>query len=297
MPVIKDVLIGLPIYDNRIEADILQECLAAVQDPECVVAGIQYYNGDSLIPRGRNKIAKMFLDSEAKYLMFIDSDIRFKRGMINRLRSHDKGIMCGPYMKKTIPYAPVLNSVLGQEGELFVVREAGTGFMMIRRDVFGAFRSMWPEHDYQADGDEQQGTYHDWFRVGVKDGRYLSEDYYFCQLAGKLGIKTYMDTSFMTEHIGKMAYPMPEDKFLTGASELMKRLNVHHKMDEKLFTDIIDSASEQYEKRTGKKYGEATTEQRTELPEPKPYTPRAFGDVSFSHNAVPDTEALAEAVI
>jgi len=290
MSVIKDVLIGLPIYDNRIEADILQECLASVQDPDCVVAGVQYYNGDSLIPRGRNKIAKMFLDSEAKYLMFIDSDIRFKRGMINRLRSHDKGIMCGPYMKKTIPYAPVLNGVLEQEGELFVVKEAGTGFMMIKRSTFGAFRAMWPEHDYQADNDEQQGTYHDWFRVGVKDKRYLSEDYYFCQLAAELGIKTYIDTSFMTEHIGKISYPMPEDKFLNGASELMKRLNVNHKMDDKLFTDIIDSASEQYEKRTGHKYAGATTENSTVLPDPKPYEVR-----SFSHNAVP--ELLQEVVL
>ena len=290
MSVIKDVLIGLPIYDNRIEADILQECLASVQDPDCVVAGVQYYNGDSLIPRGRNKIAKMFLDSEAKYLMFIDSDIRFKRGMINRLRSHDKGIMCGPYMKKTIPYAPVLNGVLEQEGELFVVKEAGTGFMMIKRSTFGAFRAMWPEHDYQADNDEQQGTYHDYFRVGVKDKRYLSEDYYFCQLAAELGIKTYIDTSFMTEHIGKISYPMPEDKFLNGASELMKRLNVNHKMDDKLFTDIIDSASEQYEKRTGHKYAGATTENSTVLPDPKPYEVR-----SFSHNAVP--ELLQEVVL
>jgi hypothetical protein len=193
-------------------------------------------------------------------------------------------------MKKTIPYAPVLNSVLGQEGELFVVKEAGTGFMMIKRSVLGAFRAMWPEHDYQADGDEQQGTYHDWFRVGVKDKRYLSEDYYFCQLAAELGIKTYMDTSFMTEHIGKMSYPMPEDKFLNGASELMKRLNVHHKMDEKLFTDIIDSANDQYTKRTGKQYTGATSEQTTGLPEPMPYQVR-----SFSHNAVP--ELLAEAIV
>jgi hypothetical protein len=70
----------------------------------------------------------------------------------------------------------------------------------------------------------------------------------------------------------------------------MKRLNVHHKMDEKLFTDIIDSANDQYTKRTGKQYTGATIEQTTELPQPMPYQVR-----SFSHNAVP--ELLAEAIV
>jgi hypothetical protein len=196
MPVKKDVLVGFPCYDNRSEVDIMQELYAAVNDPECVVQGIQFYNGDSLIPRGRNKIAKMFLETDAKYLMFIDSDIKFERWMINRLRSHDKGIVGGVYLKKTLPYQPVMNAYLGEEGDLAIMREIGTGFMMIRRDVFGAFRSMWPEHDYINDDDEQKGIYHDWFKTGVfrgkgadpkQPGRYLSEDYFL--LSGSSAVR------------------------------------------------------------------------------------------------------------
>jgi hypothetical protein len=258
MPVKKDVLVGFPCYDNRSEVDIMQELYAAVNDPECVVQGIQFYNGDSLIPRGRNKIAKMFLETDAKYLMFIDSDIKFERWMINRLRSHDKGIVGGVYLKKTLPYQPVMNAYLGEEGDLAIMREIGTGFMMIRRDVFGAFRSMWPEHDYINDDDEQKGIYHDWFKTGVfrgkgadpkQPGRYLSEDYFFCQEAAQLGIKTYLDRSILTQHVGRMTYPTKDENLIKGATVLMERMRPDVEMDTKLFDDVISAASKQLDVR------------------------------------------------
>jgi hypothetical protein len=271
MPVVKDVLVGFPCYDNRSEVDIMQELYGAVNDPECVIQGIQFYNGDSLIPRGRNKIAKMFLESDAKYLMFIDSDIKFQRWMVNRLRSHDKGIVGGVYLKKTLPYMPVMNAYLGEEGELAIMREIGTGFMMIRRDVLGAFRAMWPEHDYINDDDEQKGVYHDWFKTGVfrakgasnrEPGRYLSEDYYFCQEAAQLGYKTYLDRTILTQHVGKMTYPTSDDSLIKGATVLMERMRPEADINVALFDDIISAASKQKQLRN-----------RQDLPEPVEFNP------------------------
>lgn len=254
MPVVKDVLVGFPCYDNRSEVDIMQELFSAIQDPECVVSGIQFYNGDSLIPRARNKIVKMFLETDSKYLMFIDSDIRFERWMINKLRQHDKGIIGGIYLKKTLPYQPVMNAALGEDNGLIVMREIGTGFMMIRRDVFGAFRTMWPEHDYTNDDDEQAGIYHDWFKTGVyrqssddknKPGRYLSEDYYFCQEAAQLGYKTYLDRDILTQHIGKISYPTKDENLLEGAALLMERLRTNSEINVSIFERIVNAANMQ----------------------------------------------------
>jgi len=259
MPVIKDVLVGFPCYDNRSEVDITQELFGAVHDPECVVSGIQFYNGDSLIPRGRNKIVKMFLETDCKYLMFIDSDIKFDRWMINKLRSYNKGIVGGIYLKKTLPYQPVMNAYLGEEDGLTVMREIGTGFMMIRRDVFGAFRYMWPEHDYINDTDEQEGIYHDWFKTGVyrdpgsdprKPGRYLSEDYYFCQEAAQLGYKTYLDRNILTMHVGKMTYPTKDENLLEGAALLMERLRTNSDVNVSIFERIVNAAQMQINARS-----------------------------------------------
>lgn len=237
----KDVMIGFPAYDNRTECEIAQEMYGAAADPKCCVGKIQYYNGDSLIPRGRNKLAKMFLDSDYKYLMFIDSDIVFNRSHINRLRAHNRGIVGGIYLKKTLPYQPVMNAKLGEEDGLTVMREIGTGFMMVRRDVLGAMYEMWPEHRYKPDGDEPDGSnYFDWFRVGVKDGRYLSEDYFFCQMAAELGIKTYLDTGIMVEHWGKMKYPMQDQKLIEGMARLAEQWAPDFAIDEEMNKKILD---------------------------------------------------------
>ena len=231
----KDVMIGFPCYDNRAEVDVFQECLNAVQDPHSVVRKIQFYNGDSLVSRARNKITDLFIeDKECKYLMFIDSDIRFNRGFINRLRSHDKGIVGGAYLKKKLPYAPVMNAQLGEEGELSIMREIGTGFMMIRKDVFEAIRVMYPEQSYHYDDDERGGAAkrgYDWWRVGVYEDRYLSEDYFFCQLAATLGYKTYLDKSILCQHIGKISYPMEDKQLLEGAVHLLENYRTDLPLD------------------------------------------------------------------
>lgn len=236
----KDVLIGFPCYDSKSDVTIMQEIIHAIQDPNCPVGAVQYYNGDSLIPRGRNKLAKMFMDSKYKYLMFIDSDILFDRSMITKLRKHDKPIVGGVYLKKTLPYTPVLNAKLGEEGDLSIMREIGTGFMMIRRDVFAGIQAMKPENAYKADDDEPQGgySYHDWFRVGVKNGRYLSEDYYFCQDALELGYKSYLDQSIMVGHIGRMTYPTHDGQLLAGAAGLLQNWSGHIPLPENEFNEL-----------------------------------------------------------
>ena len=226
--VVKDVMIGFPCYDNRSEVDILQELLGSVIDPNCPVSSVEYYNGDSLIPRARNKIAERFMASDAKFLMFVDSDIVVNRHMITRLRSHNKGIVGGIYLKKKLPYSPVMNAQIAEEDGLMVMREIGTGLMMIRKDVFAAVRAANPEHDYKYDDDEPnkdtaQG--HDWFRVGVRNGRYLSEDYFFCQNAGDLGIKTYLDRGVMGVHIGRMRYPTEDKQIFEAASVILNNYN------------------------------------------------------------------------
>ena len=272
MPVKKDVIIGFPCYDNRSYVDILQECLAAVNDPECVVAGIQYYNGDSLIPRGRNKIVKMFLESDSEYLMFIDSDIKFDRYMLNKLRSYNKGIIGGIYLKKTIPYTPVMNHAIEREDNLVIMREIGTGFMMIRRDVFGAMKTMWPEHNYKPDDDEAGGDYHDWFRIGVRNGRYLSEDYYFCQLAAELGYKTYLDPEILVMHYGSISFPMNDKTFIEGATLLMERLRTDAEMDLELFNKLKAGVQKQIDARSNGQLKAVPTDSTDwTLPEPVNY--------------------------
>ena len=62
---------------------------------------------ESLITRGRNDLARMFLKRDADYLMFIDADITFPKDAIPALLLADKDVVCGVYSKKEISWDSV----------------------------------------------------------------------------------------------------------------------------------------------------------------------------------------------
>lgn len=231
----KDVVIGYPCYDGRAEIQAMQvnmQCLYAQDTP---VASIQYLNGDSLVTRARNKVVHKFLhNTKFEYLLFIDSDIIYQPSDIVKLRANNKPICGGIYFKKKLPYSPVCNRSIEQDGKLHKMMETGTGFLMIHREVFETIAKAEPEHHYKNEGDEEAGTYYDYFRVGVVEERYLSEDYYFCHLARKYGYDIWLDTSIYVKHMGRATYPFKDYDLLNGASHLLQSYSTDAELDEKI---------------------------------------------------------------
>ena len=238
----QDVLIGFPCYDNKTEVNIAQELYLSLYDRNNPVRKIHYYNGDSLVTRARNAVSAAFMDMpEVDYLMFIDSDIHFHRWQIQRLREHNKGIVGGVYLKKKLPYQPVCNNKIGSEGDLTIMREIGTGFMMIRRDVFEAMKEAFPERKYKPYPHERQSeNYYNFFDVGVDDdnGYYLSEDYYFCKLARQLGFNVYLDQEILVEHSGRMMYPTKDESLVQGTDVLLKSYRDEVEMDDVMIESV-----------------------------------------------------------
>lgn len=238
----QDVLVGFPCYDGKTDVNIAQELYLSLYDKRVPVRKIHYYNGDSLVTRARNATAAAFLDMpDVDYLMFVDSDIHFHRWQIKRLREHNKGIVGGVYLKKKLPYQPVCNNKLGSEGDLTIMREIGTGFMMIRRDVLETMIEAFPERKYKPYPHERESeNYYNLFDVGVDDenGYYLSEDYYFCKLARELGINVYLDQEILVEHQGRMMYPTKDVSLVQGADVLLKSYRDDVEMDEEMIQSL-----------------------------------------------------------
>lgn len=234
----QDVLIGFPSYDGKTEIGIAQELYLALYDKRVPVRKIHYYNGDSLVTRARNATVAAFLDMEdVDYLMFVDSDIHFHRWQIKRLREHNKDIVGGIYLKKKLPYTPVCNNKIGVDGELSIMREIGTGFMMIRRNVFEEMMKAFPERKYKPYNHERPSEhYYNFFDVGIDEdnGYYLSEDYYFCKLARELGFKVHLDESILVEHSGRMMYPTKDTSLVDGANTLLSSWREDVPMDDEL---------------------------------------------------------------
>jgi hypothetical protein len=168
----------------------------------------------SLIADARNSLVDKFLRSSCEHLMFIDSDIGFTGGDVLELlflqtENADYDILAAPYRVKSINGHFVFNAYdASQRTAIMESKEpvrVGTGFMMIRRTVFERFAAAYPEFWYRHPADGNMGEVHlQCFHTEIDPvtRRYLSEDYWFCQRCGDIGLGVWLCPWFKLQHAG-----------------------------------------------------------------------------------------------
>jgi hypothetical protein len=111
----------------------------------------------------------------------------------------------------------VVNPVMGENRKVRVdngaisIHDAGTGFMLIKRETFEKLFEAYPELKYRDDtgslkGDELDNTYGLFNSYVDDDGRFLSEDYGFCRYWQKIGGEVWVDPSIELVHLGRFEY-------------------------------------------------------------------------------------------
>jgi len=201
-----------------------------------------FLSNESLIQRARNYCCDEFLRSDATHLMFIDADIRFNAQdviALMALQSDDSpyDVIGAAYPKKCISWEKikmavdkgfadenpnVLERFVGDyvfnpkegKGEILIsepaqVAEIGTGFMMIRRNVFERYREAFPQLAYRPDHARTEHfdgsrEIHAYFDCQIQPGtkRYLSEDYFFCYNVENMGGQVWLCPWMQLEHMG-----------------------------------------------------------------------------------------------
>lgn len=146
---------------------------------------------DSLISRGRNRLAHDFLKSDCTHLFFIDADIAFETTDVLRLIESGKSVAGAAYPKKAVGAGfnvnPLDDDLASGQSEAedgwLEVQEIATGFMCIERSVLVRMAEAYPElllvSDMDDSGEPQFGFFIPFIEPGRR--RYLSEDYAFCQ--------------------------------------------------------------------------------------------------------------------
>lgn len=269
------IFVATPMYGGMANGLYVKSCLDL--QGMCQQYGIEirfsFLFNESLITRARNYLVDEFLRSGYTHLLFIDSDINFYPQDVLALLALDKDIIGAPYPKKTINWrniaqalvqdptvSPgeleklagdyVFNPVPGTQqfkvNEPLEVMEIGTGYMMVKREVFDVFKDKYPHLNYKPDHVGQANfdgsryihayfdtvidnnfTYQDVHNLMERASkgenvseefkkllelqkgashRYLSEDYMFCQYWRKIGGKIWLCPWMKTQHVGTYAF-------------------------------------------------------------------------------------------
>ena len=235
----KSLFIATPMYGGMNHGLYMKACLDL--QGLCMQYGIatkfSFLFNESLITRARNYLVDEFLNrSDCTHMLFIDSDINFDPRDVIAMLALDKDVIGGPYPKKAIKWQnikkgiqknpnmepqmleklagdyvfnPVKGTAQFSVTEPLEVLEIGTGFMMIKREVFPKFAEAYPQLKYKPDhigqahfdGSRYIHAYFDTV-IDPASERYLSEDYMFCQWWRNIGGQIYLCPWMKTSHIG-----------------------------------------------------------------------------------------------
>lgn len=172
--------------------------------------------GCTFIDKSRSYMATQSLREGFDELMWIDSDITFDPGEIDRLRAHDLPLVCGLYPKKTKKKSDIAAAFLpgcsgitfGCEGGLFEIRYAATGFLYTKREVYESIERKF-DLPLCENGEDLGDIVPYFFPMIWSNGDkhiYMGEDFSFCERARQCGYKIYADTRVRLGHIGKYRY-------------------------------------------------------------------------------------------
>ena len=216
----------------------------------CIKYGIEmrssFIFNESLITRARNYLVDEFLRSEEyTHMLFLDSDIHFEANDVIAMLALDKEVVGAPYPKKSIKWDNVrevalkhkdispsdLEKVVGDYvfnpapgvekfsvGEPIEVLELGTGFMMIKRGVFekhiaayGSATKFTNNIGLDPKYDKYLKTY---FDTAVRQNRYYSEDWTFCENWRDLGGRIWVDKRVLLRHSGSYVFCQENQQYL-----------------------------------------------------------------------------------
>ena len=234
------IFVAMPCYGGMMAGYTAQSLmtLGKVLNECGMDVSYSFMFNESLITRARNSLTQNFLKSDATHLMFIDADIKFFPEEVPMMVGSDKDIICGIYPKKEINWTSVKNAMdrgvpndqlkyhtgsfvvnlVGYEGEVTVpanepveIWNGGTGFMLIKREVFEQLKDKVPTYTndvHDLSGNIKNDVIHEYFATSIEDdtNRLLSEDYHFCMVARKHGIKVHAAPWVHLAHMGSYLF-------------------------------------------------------------------------------------------
>jgi hypothetical protein len=255
----KHIFIATPCYGGQIGEPYFRSMmrLAILCNKYDIQYTISTLANESLITRGRNTLVSFFMEHpDATHLFFIDADIEFDPNDLLRMVAYDKPVTVGAYPKKAINWESIITAARRNQEEtvqtieghssnyvvnfdflkdedgkllpqiqikdnLIKLKDAGTGFMCIKKEVIQQLFDAHPELKYANDINVDKKFEKHMYAlfdciIDPESRRYLSEDYTFCRRWQNLGGEVYLDPRTALNHVGHYTFRGNIRKLITG---------------------------------------------------------------------------------
>jgi len=194
----------------------------------------------SLITQGRNLTVASFLETNADYLLFLDSDIAIGTHVIEKMINADKDVICVPYPLKSIQWGKLKEkfergtiktiedmetggctypvripdaSDIDMKNGVIEITHAPAGCLLIKRSVFEELIRTYPDRKIKQksviNGQyEEKQFYYNFFDTihDKKTQTYMGEDFGFCKLWTGIGGKIFAIVDEYIMHVGEHQY-------------------------------------------------------------------------------------------
>ena len=175
---------------------------------------VETMTNESLISRARNTLTAKFLhNKESTHLMFIDADIGWEPWHLLVMLDAQKDVIGGLYPMKSLPVKWCVNGIPGlaedPNSPHIEVTKTGTGFLLIKRDVFEKLNAHPATRSFNNDiglPEELNPYMKTYFDTAVRENRYYSEDWTFCENWRDLGGQVFVDKRVLLRHVGTYTF-------------------------------------------------------------------------------------------
>lgn len=201
------VVIGVPSSDASGMNVLTAQCIgAAIIEAKGKVHDFIVRRSCDIVSN-RTWLVNKAIEAGGTHILFVDCDMLFPSGVIEKMLGHEKEIVGVEYVARTFPIKEVFEPLTPEDrkkDELYKAKFTGMGLMLIDLSIFKD-----PKF-----GVDEEGKRTPWFSFGrdSQGNLAMGEDAWFSFMARDSGYDTWIDPTIQMFHLGEYGYCLPESK-------------------------------------------------------------------------------------
>jgi hypothetical protein len=226
-----NIRVCTPSYDGKLTIPYTDSIIKMDADDrfEC---SFEFLSGDSLINRARNHLISSFYEQKGimghTHLLWLDSDVGITIDSIDSMLKRNVDVVAAPIPLK-LPLVDnkqkqsIINVYEKVEDYLYKAKYVATGALMLSSNVVDLLVQfcILNKEFYSYNGQ----LIYNVFGLGIKEGLYLSEDYFLCETLTEIEKEIYVDSNTSVIHVGNPTLAWIRDPMLLSNTILNKEKN------------------------------------------------------------------------